>query len=355
MATLKAVAAALQSATLPTGLLGQRRKREDPPGLLIGDMPKDAPAHQDLLSTQQKPIGSSQLQMLPPGGLTSDNDQSPDVECTGAELSHQALGTPQTLDLQTCYICQGTSDQESIMICDRRGCSVIAHLNCYFSAGSQDANDAITDIEHWHCENCGGLPRHMHPRPQASKRARVSFDPGLPTPMAATSAQPVSTTHPSGVWGGHWPIRTAMPPTAKGKGKEAMEPGLPHWGALPPRPIPESEQDSMSQAVRSKRPGSPLLLPPPLFLCMQRPTRMQLVCLMYALSLAPKLWSLKGSFRTLESQVPRGSIYPTGTRFHIPDFSLISGSPGDKASTRSRGPAARVTCHGHGNQDSPLA
>jgi len=48
------------------------------------------------------------------------------------------------------------------------------------------------------------------------------------------------------------------------------------------------------------------------------------------------------------------SIYPgptsTGTRFHIPDFSLISGSSGDKASTRSRGPAARVTCHG--NQDS---
>jgi hypothetical protein len=48
----------------------------------------------------------------------------------------------------------------------------------------------------------------------------------------------------------------------------------------------------------------------------------------------------------------KGSIYPTGTRSHIPDFSLISGSSGDKVSTRSRGPAARVTCHG--NQDSPL-
>ena len=70
-------------------------------------------------------------------------------------------------------------------------------------------------------------------------------------------------------------------------------------------------------------------------------------------SLSPKLWSLKSSFGTLESQVPQGSIYPTGTRFHIPDFSLISGSPGDQAPTRSRGPAARVTCHG--NQDSPLA
>ena len=90
--------------------------------------------------------------------------------------------------------------------------------------------------------------------------------------------------------------------------------------------------------------------PPHLFLCMLRP--MRLACLMPALSLPPKLWSrkLKGSFGTLESQVPQGSIYPIGTRFHIPDFSLISGSPGDKASTRSRGPVTRVTCHG--NQDS---
>jgi hypothetical protein len=109
------------------------------------------------------------------------------------------------------------------MICDGRGCSVIAHLNCYFSAGSQDADDTISDIEHWHCEKCGGLPRHMHPRPRAAKRARVSFDPVLPTPMATTSAQAVPTTHPSGGWGGHWPIRTAMPTSAQGKGKEAME------------------------------------------------------------------------------------------------------------------------------------
>ena len=63
--------------------------------------------------------------------------------------------------------------------------------------------------------------------------------------------------------------------------------------------------------------------------------------------------SLKGSFGTLESQVPQGSIYPIGTRFrvHISDFSLTSGSPGDKASTRSRGPVPRVTCQG--NQGSP--
>ena len=73
--------------------------------------------------------------------------------------------------------------------------------------------------------------------------------------------------------------------------------------------------------------------------------------LMPALSLSPKLWSLKRSLRDLGiPRSPKGSIYPTGTRFHILDFSLISGSPGDKASTRSRGPATRVTCQG--NQDS---
>ena len=183
-----------------------------------------APAHSKLLSTQKKPIGSSQLQILPPRGLSSDNDQSRDVICTGVELSHPALGTPQTLDLQTCYICQGTSNQESIMICDGQGCSVIAHLNCYFSAGSQDANDAITDIEHWHCENCGGLPRHMHPRPRAAKRARVSFDPDLDvvTESPITEGAP-ATGHQGGGWGGHWQTRTEMPQLTTGKGKEAME------------------------------------------------------------------------------------------------------------------------------------
>ena len=110
------------------------------------------------------------------------------------------------------------------MICDSRGCSGIAHLNCYFSAGSQDANDAITDIEHWHCENCGGLPRHMHPRPRAAKRARVSFDPDLDvvTESPITEGVPV-TGHQGGGWGGHWQTRTEMPQLTTGKGKEAME------------------------------------------------------------------------------------------------------------------------------------
>jgi len=47
----------------------------------------------------------------------------------------------------------------------------------------------------------------------------------------------------------------------------------------------------------------------------------------------------------------QGKLYPTGTRFPKPDFSLISGSTGLKASTRSRGPVPRVTCQG--NQGSP--
>ena len=110
------------------------------------------------------------------------------------------------------------------MICDGQGCSVIAHLNCYFSVGSKDANDAITDIEHWHCENCGGLPRHMHPRPRAAKRARVSFDPDLDvvTKSPITEGAP-ATGHQGGGWGGHWQTRTEMPQLTTGKGKEAME------------------------------------------------------------------------------------------------------------------------------------
>ena len=106
---------------------------------------------------------------------------------------------------------------------------------------------------------------------------------------------------------------------------------------------------------RSQSPRSPTLhqsrcAPPPhptsSFACSAPPA-----CILSAL--VPVLshsMKLKGSFGTLESQVPQGSIYPTGTRFHIPDFSLISGSPGDKASTRSRAPVTRITCQG--NQDS---
>jgi hypothetical protein len=110
------------------------------------------------------------------------------------------------------------------MICDGQGCSVIAHLHCYFSAGSQDANDAITDIEHWHCENCGGLPRHMHPRPRAAKQARVSFDPDLDVATESlTIERGLATGLQGGGWGGHWPTRVEISQQNTGKGKEAME------------------------------------------------------------------------------------------------------------------------------------
>ena len=65
----------------------------------------------------------------------------------------------------------------------------------------------------------------MHPRPQAAKRARVSFGPDLdvvtepPIPKGGSA-----TGHQGGGgWGGHWPTRTEMPQLTTGKGKEAME------------------------------------------------------------------------------------------------------------------------------------
>ena len=65
----------------------------------------------------------------------------------------------------------------------------------------------------------------MHPRPPAAKHARVSFDPDLAvaTDTLITKGDP-ATEHPSGGWGGHWPIRTEMPQQTAGNGKEAMEP-----------------------------------------------------------------------------------------------------------------------------------
>jgi len=67
----------------------------------------------------------------------------------------------------------------------------------------------------------------MHPRPPATKRARVSFDLVLPVPVKVLIDQGGSATgYPGGGWGGHWPrpIRTEMPQPATGNGKEAMEP-----------------------------------------------------------------------------------------------------------------------------------
>jgi len=100
-----------------------------------------------------------------------------------------------------------------------------------------------------HLSSCGGLPRHMHPRPRAAKRARVSFDPVLPTPMATTSAQAVPITHPTGGWGEALVFGgCAFPPVSLAPAGdcpcryrvEALSPGLPEikeksgiWNLVP--------------------------------------------------------------------------------------------------------------------------
>ena len=168
-ATLKAVAAALQSASLPTGPLGQRRKREGSPGLMTGDMRKYVPEHQE------------------------EGHHSPDVECTG-EQRPQYQGTEFSMtDGATCSICQGISDQESILTC--QGCSLTAHLECYFTKGSRDANDTITDMEQWCCETCGGFACHIHPRPVEAKQQRVTWTQSL----ALHSDTPASPGAPEGL------------------------------------------------------------------------------------------------------------------------------------------------------------
>jgi len=64
----------------------------------------------------------------------------------------------------------------------------------------------------------------LHPRPQAAKRARVSFasDLAVATETLITQRGSATGLHGGG-WGGHWPKRTEMPQLATGKGKEAME------------------------------------------------------------------------------------------------------------------------------------
>ena len=63
----------------------------------------------------------------------------------------------------------------------------------------------------------------------------------------------------------------------------------------------------------------------PLHLFLHAAPACNLPALVPALSFSPKL---KRFLRDLGITGPSGDIYPTGTRFHIPDFSLISGSPG---------------------------
>ena len=111
----------------------------------------------------------------------------------------------------TCLICNGIQDQETILTC--QGCSYRTHVDCYFTAGSEDANDTITDAEDWRCEDCGGLGRHLHPRPVQGQRRNVNWT------LADTSALGMQAG--TGGFGGG---RLGAPRTniGSGKGKEPM-------------------------------------------------------------------------------------------------------------------------------------
>ena len=149
------------------------------------------------------------------------------------------------------------------MICDGQGCSVIAHLNCYCSAGSQDANDAITDIEHWQCEKCGGLPRHMHLRPRAAKRARVSFDPDLDVVTESPTIEGgLATGLQGGGWGGHWPTRVETPQPITGNGKETMDPPIKKCKRTPETPAARLHLEEAAGS-KGKAPLTPLPNEPP--------------------------------------------------------------------------------------------
>ena len=64
----------------------------------------------------------------------------------------------------------------------------------------------------------------MHPRPKATKRARVSFDPDLDVVTESLTIEGgLATGLQGGGWGGHWPTRVEIPQPTTGKGKEAME------------------------------------------------------------------------------------------------------------------------------------
>ena len=94
-----------------------------------------------------------------------------------------------------------------------QGCSLRAHLECYFTKGTRDANDTITDMEQWCCEMCHGLPRHIHPRPVEAKRQRVTWT----QPLALPSNMLAST---GGFRGGG--LSAAKINIDSGKGKEPM-------------------------------------------------------------------------------------------------------------------------------------
>ena len=114
------------------------------------------PAQPALISVTQGPLGMQLGDSIgPPAGKKGHVPSSIDMGNAGSD----EVGDPNARDWATCSICKGIQDQETILTC--QGCSVRTHVDCYFTAGSKDANDTITEAEEWRCETCGGLGRHF--------------------------------------------------------------------------------------------------------------------------------------------------------------------------------------------------
>jgi len=80
------------------------------------------------MSREKRPMGSSKHEMLPPRWPTSDHDQSPDVECTGAEPSTQPLGTPHTVACSSGTL-QRVNQPSSFPVTLASICSTMPHIN----------------------------------------------------------------------------------------------------------------------------------------------------------------------------------------------------------------------------------
>ena len=197
--TLQAVDAALATGPMPFGSSGLRQKRKGTRETMTWDVGKSVavpeveglgrnsktrrllpivdsptPLHTGPLDLEQPELITAEQGLLgeklgefsirtPAAG--SGDAQS--LLGTGKQCSAQ-VGGSNASDWATCSICRGRQDQESILTC--QGCSLRTHLDCYFTEGSKEANDTITEAEEWRCEECGGFERHIHPRPVQVQR-----------------------------------------------------------------------------------------------------------------------------------------------------------------------------------------
>jgi len=239
--TLQAVAAALATGSMPFDSLGLRQKRQRPRKMVIWDVEESGavteseglgrnsktrrllpisdslmpshmgyvePVQQALQNVQQGPLAGQPGHYIRTLAGTEDS-ALPLMEMDNAG-SALVSDHPQS-DWAPCLICNGIQDQETILTC--QVCLYRTHVDCYFTAGSKDANETITDAEEWRCENCGGLGRHLHPRPVQGQRRNVTWTLALPSSSGIRAG--------TGGFGGG---RLGVPRTNidSGKGKEPM-------------------------------------------------------------------------------------------------------------------------------------